>query len=373
MALKHWRASPQLIVLSHNDGDFRGSGFSGLRSDSTQQLIETNLRMTKTSQDHLATLPSDSSVFLALDIGGTKIAGGIVNTDGRLLQRATVPTEAACGSDRIISNASKLARDLVQSHLQVSQIPVVALGVGSVGQIDFASGSVVVATSALPGWAGTCLRSAFGAELGLPTFVENDANAAAYGEYRAGAARGYRNVVCLTLGTGIGGGVIADGQLLRGATGGAAELGHVAVKLDGDLCPCGRRGCLEAYSSGSALLRYAMKRLESPPAGTASALAGHSSLAGPIIFDAAAQGDRLAQEIVERFCRYLATGLVSFQCAFDPECIVLGGGVSSIGEFLLGTIRQALPEQDRHIRLLLASLGNDAGLIGAALLARDSL
>ena len=146
--------------------------------------------MNKSSQENLTTLPSNSGVFLALDIGGTKIAGGIVTADGGLLHRATVPTEAAHGSDRIIANASKLARDLLQSHQQVSPVPVVALGVGSVGQIDFASGRVVLATSALPGWAGTCLRSAFGAELGLPTFVENDANAAAYGEYRVGAARG---------------------------------------------------------------------------------------------------------------------------------------------------------------------------------------
>jgi len=317
--------------------------------------------------------PSGTSVFLALDIGGTKIAGGIVNAEGGLLQRATVPTEAAQGSDHVIANASKLARELLQSHQQISQIPVLALGVGSVGQIDYASGRVVLATSALPGWAGTCLKSALGAQLGVPTFVENDANAAAYGEYRAGAARGYRHVVCLTLGTGIGGGVIADGQLLRGATGGAAELGHVAVELDGEPCPCGRSGCLEAYSSGSALLRYANGRLESLPAGTASELAGHPNLTGPVIFDAAARGDGLARHIVERFCRYLAKGLVSFQFAFDPECIVLGGGVSSVGELLLEGIRRALPDQDRHIRLLLASLGNDAGLIGAALLARDSL
>ena len=329
--------------------------------------------MNTASEDNLTTLPSDSGVFLALDIGGTKIAGGIVNSEGGLLQRATVPTEAALGPDQVIANASKLARELRQRHQQVSPIPVVALGVGSVGQIDFASGRVVLATSALPGWAGTCLKTALGAELGLPTFVENDANAAAYGEYRAGAARGYRHVVCLTLGTGIGGGVIADGQLLRGATGGAAELGHVAVELDGDLCPCGRCGCLEAYSSGSALLRYVRSRRESAPGRTASELATHPNLTGPVIFDAAARGDGLARDVVDRFCRYLAKGLVSFQFAFDPECFVLGGGVSSVGELLLEGIRCALPEQDRHIRLLLASLGNDAGLIGAALLARDSL
>lgn len=315
----------------------------------------------------------ESGVFLALDIGGTKIAGGIVNADGVLLQRATISTEAAQGADHVIANASKLARTLLRSHHEVSGLPVLALGVGSVGQMDFASGRVALATSALPGWAGTCLNSAFSAELGLPTFVENDANAAAYGEYRVGVARGYRHVVCLTLGTGIGGGVIADGQLLRGATGGAAELGHVAVELDGELCPCGRRGCLEAYSSGSALLRYTKTCLESSQAGTTSELASQPNLTGPVIFDAAARGDRLAQDVVKRFCRYLAKGLVSFQFAFDPECFVLGGGVSSVGELLLEGIRRALPEQDRHIRLLLASLGNDAGLIGAALLARDSL
>lgn len=333
----------------------------------------TGLRMNKSSQQSPPTPRSASGVFLALDIGGTKIAGGIVAAEGRLLRHATVATEAIQGPDRVIANASKLAKDLLRSHRQSSQVPVLALGVGSVGQIDYASGRVVLATSALPGWAGTCLRGAFGAELGLPTFVENDANAAAYGEYRVGAARGNRHVVCLTLGTGIGGGVIADGQLLRGATGGAAELGHVAVEVDGDPCPCGRRGCLEAYSSGSALLRYAKNRLELLPQNTKSVLRDQPTLSGPVIFEAAAGGDSLAQQVVERFCRYLAKGLTSFQFAFDPECFVLGGGVSAVGEQLLQGIRQCLPEQDRHIRLLLASLGNEAGLIGAGLLARDSL
>jgi glucokinase len=329
--------------------------------------------MNNTSEQNLPNRQSASGVFLSLDIGGTKIAGGIVDAEGALCQRGTVPTEAEQGAERIIANASKLARELLHCHQQTSSEPVLALGVGSVGQMDFASGRVVLATSAMPGWAGTRLKSAFSAALGLPTFVENDANAAAYGEYRAGAARGYRHVMCLTLGTGIGGGVIADGQLLRGATGGAAELGHVAVELDGELCPCGRRGCLEAYSSGSALLRYTKTCLESLPPGTTSELAGHPDLTGLVVFDAAARGDRLAQDSVERFCRYLAKGLISFQFAFDPECFVLGGGVSAVGEFLLEGIRRALPEEDRHIRPLLASLGNDAGLIGAALLARDSL
>jgi glucokinase len=239
--------------------------------------------MNQTSQDNLPAAPPVSAAFLALDIGGTKIAGGIVNAEGGLLRRATVPTDAALGSHHVVANAAKLAKELLRSHQQVSAVPVLALGVGSVGQIDYASGRVVLATSALPGWAGTCLKSALSAELGLPTFVENDANAAAYGEYRAGAARGYRHVVCLTLGTGIGGGVIADGQLLRGATGGAAELGHVAVELDGELCPCGRYGCLEAYSSGSALLRYVRSRRESVPGGTASELTSHPNLTGPVI------------------------------------------------------------------------------------------
>jgi glucokinase len=328
-------------------------------------------RVRQTSKTSVSEPPS--GVFLALDIGGTKIAGGIVNADGALLRREAVPTEAAQGSKQIIANALRLSKDLLDSHRQVSRIPVLALGVGSVGQIDYASGRVVFATSTLPGWAGTCLKSTLSAELGLSTFVENDANAAAYGEYRAGAARGYRHVVCLTLGTGIGGGVIADGQLLRGATGSAAELGHVAVEMNGDPCPCGRRGCLEAYSSGSALLRTAKNRLDFLPRGTRSVLSVQPTLTGPVIFEAAANGDSLAQDVVERYCRYLAKGLTSFQFAFDPESFVLGGGVSEVGELLLEGIRCALPEQDRHIRLLLASLGNDAGLIGAALLARDSL
>ncbi len=251
-----------------------------------------------------------------MDIGGTKIAGGIVNAEGALLRRAAVPTEAAQGSEQIIANALRLSKDLLDSHRQVSRIPVLALGVGSVGQIDYASGRVVFATSTLPGWAGTCLKSTLSAELGLSTFVENDANAAAYGEYRAGAARGYRHVVCLTLGTGIGGGVIADGQLLRGATGGAAELGHVAVEMNGDPCPCGRRGCLEAYSSGSALLRNAKNRLDSLPKGTRSVLSGQPTLTGPVIFEAAASGDSLAQDVVERYCRYLAKGLTLLSICF---------------------------------------------------------
>jgi glucokinase len=165
----------------------------------------------QTSKARLSEASPPSGVFLALDIGGTKIAGGIVDADGALLQRRAVPTEAAQGSEQIVANALRLSKELLHSHGQVSQIPVLALGVGSVGQIDYPSGRVVLATASLPGWAGTCLKDALGAELGLSTFVENDANAAAYGEYRVGAAHGYRHVVCLTLGTGIGGGVIVDG------------------------------------------------------------------------------------------------------------------------------------------------------------------
>jgi N-acetylmannosamine-6-phosphate 2-epimerase / N-acetylmannosamine kinase len=316
-----------------------------------------------------------SGVYLALDIGGTKIAGGILEGNGRILLQKTIPTEASRGAGQVITNGLQLAQELIKDYRNESATELAAIGVGSAGQIHFETGTIVDATSVIPGWKGTNLKRAFESNLNLPVFVENDANAAAYGEYCAGAARGFRNVVCLTLGTGIGGGVIIDGQLLRGSTGAATELGHITLEIDGEPCPCGRTGCLEAYSSGSAMLRFAEKVLRQLPPGTKSELVNldSSKLNANSIFEACSRRDTAAAQIVNRACRYLAKGLISLQLIFDTECFVLAGGLSNVGAPLLEGIRVHLLEKDQQLRIALASLGNQAGLIGAALLARDSL
>jgi len=316
-----------------------------------------------------------SGAFLALDIGGTKIAGGILGGDGRILSEKTIPTEAARGSGQVIRNGLQLAQELIKGYGNNSTAELAAVGIGSAGQIHFETGEIVDATSVIPGWKGTNLKRAFESNLNLPVFVENDANAAAYGEYCVGAARGFRNVVCLTLGTGIGGGVIIDGQLLRGATGAATELGHITLEIDGEPCPCGRAGCLEAYSSGSAMLRFAEKVLRQLPPGARSELVNleSSKLNANSIFEACSRHDIAAVQIVNRVCRYLAKGLTSLQLIFDTECFVLAGGLSSVGAPLLEGIRAHLLEREQRLRIELALLGNQAGLIGAALLARDNL
>lgn len=304
------------------------------------------------------------SVLLGIDIGGTKIAGGLVDAvTGRVLYQARIPTNAWEGGAAVLTRAVDFARKIRE---EAGSIPApVAVGVGAGGQIDPDAGVVISATEVLPGWTGTPLRDAFEEELGLPTAVDNDVNALAMGECRWGAGRGLSHLLYLALGTGVGGAILSNGRLHHGVGGGGGELGHLIVEWDGARCPCGGRGCLEAYASGPALVRLFREA------------GGDPALDGPAIAERARteEGDSVARGAVEQAGRMLGRGLVSLANIFAPESIVVGGGLADMGEMLLAPARAVLQEHGlpgvRQTPVILAVLGVDAPLVGAASLALE--
>ena len=310
---------------------------------------------------------------IGVDVGGTKIAAGVVTADGELVATARRETPAS-DVEAIEAGVADLVAELRRDH-EVSGV-----GVAAAGYID-ATRSVVLFAPNLA-WRNEPLREDLERRTGLPVLVENDANAAAWGEFRFGAARDVDDMVLLTVGTGLGGGVVIDGALLRGAYGVAAELGHVRVVPNGILCGCGNRGCWEQYASGKALVREA-RELASSGAKSAAPLLGlaggdASQITGPMVTRAAQDGDPASVELLATLGRWLGEGSASISAVLDPAMIVLGGGVSSAGDLLLEPMRAAFRanlnarKYRPELTMTLAALGNDAGIIGAAdLAARD--
>ncbi|HKY58514.1 MAG TPA: ROK family protein [Aeromicrobium sp.] len=298
-----------------------------------------------------------NGLAVGIDIGGTKMAAGVVDPEGKVLARREVPTPV---SDRwsLLDAIIAIARDLAAAH------PVDAVGVGVAGLVDRA-GEVVRIAAHLP-LQDEPLRDEVAAALELPVVVDNDANAGGWAEARFGAARGAENAVFVAVGTGIGGAIIIDGGLRRGWQGAAGEIGHLIVERDGRPCPCGSRGCWEQYGSGRALVRAATE-------------AGLDVPHGAAVTAAAAAGDERALGVFGEIGGWVGVGIAGLVAVLDPEVVVVGGGVSAAGDLLLEpardsfrahlTARSSRPEPP----VLRAALGPDAGLIGAADLARVSL
>jgi glucokinase len=252
-----------------------------------------------------------------------------------------------------------------------------AVGVGMPGLVDHAG--VLRVGANLPGVRGFAVRDELGARLGVPVVVDNDANCALWAEHEMGAARGTSNAVLVTLGTGIGGGIVADGRLQRGANGFAGEPGHMVVDPDGPLCPCGRRGCWERYASGSGIAALAREAAAAHRAARIVELAGGAAelVRGEHVTRAAAEGDAAAIEVLARFGRWVALGIANLVNILDPEVVVVGGGVVDAGDLMMDPIRAAYTElvlassQPPEVRIVPAELGSRSGAIGAALLARE--
>ena len=314
------------------------------------------------------------SATIGLDIGGTKIGGGLVSRDGRVLARSRRLTPAH-DPDAIARETADLVRELSEGA------DVAAVGVACAGFIDKSGATVLFAPNLA--WRDEPLKRRLESAMDLPVVIDNDANAAAWGEFRFGAARDVDDMVLITVGTGIGGGVVIDNRLLRGAYGIAAELGHMRVIPDGIRCGCGNRGCWEMYASGTALIREARElvRSGSPHAGRLSDLCGGDAdrLSGLDVTDAAKEGDPAAAELLADLGTWVGEGAASVTAVLDPELIVIGGGVADAGDLLLEPARAAFRRQltgrghRPEARFALASLGNDAGIIGAAALAAESL
>jgi glucokinase len=312
-----------------------------------------------------------TGLTIGVDVGGTKVAAGVVDRRGTVVetaQRAT-PSTSPVAAEQVIT---ELVRELMSRH------PVDRVGVGVAGLIDETRSVVRFAPNLR--WHQQPLRDQLEASTGLPVVVENDANAAGWGEYRFGAARGIDDFVMVTVGTGVGGALVLGGQLYRGAYGVAGEVGHIVLDPDGPACGCGRRGCWEQYASGNALLREARSRASDDRA-HAERLLGYGDgtpegIDGRHVTAAALAGDPVAVATFETAGYWLGRGLAELAATLDPACFVIGGGVSEAGELLLGPARE---EFDKHLvagdarphaQIVAAALGNAAGIVGAAELAR---
>lgn len=317
------------------------------------------------------------AAYAGIDLGGTNIKVGLFSQEMKILDQSSCRTEVEKGFHRVIGQMADSVRMLCERS-GVALGDVRGVGIGCPGPVDTQAGLVVVAPN-FPGWRDLPVRDALRRALGgTPTVLENDANVAAYGEFRAGVGRGYRSLAMITLGTGIGCGIVIDGRIHRGATDTAGELGHVTVHWGGRLCGCGRRGCLEPYASATGTVRRFRDALASGRSSivTENGLS-EEAITAKDIFEAAANGDALAWEIVDETVRYLAIGCDVMVNLVDPDIIVLTGGMIAAGDLLMKPLEKYaremfFPRPKASTRLALTALGGDAGIIGAGFCAQDS-
>lgn len=308
---------------------------------------------------------------IGVDIGGTKIAAGVVDEGGTILSEAVEPTPATDATAIATAVATAVQR-LQREH------DVEAVGIGAAGFVDAARQTVLFAPNI--SWVDEPLAEHVRSQVDLPVVVENDANAATWGEFRFGAGHDVDDLVLITVGTGVGGGIVIDGVLQRGSFGLAAEVGHLRVVPAGVQCGCGQYGCWEQYASGRALVREARGRLaaDDPAAGHLRDLVGGDAdaLTGPMITEQAKAGDPLSVELLSDVGRWLGEGIATLSAVLDPGVVALGGGVSAAGDLVLGPARHALMRtlsagaHRPRAELRIATLGNTAGMVGAADLAR---
>nr|NLD41735.1 ROK family glucokinase [Actinomycetales bacterium] len=307
---------------------------------------------------------------IGVDVGGTKIAAGVVDESGTILDSVRIDT-AATDSDLIVDGIHRVIHELRVRH-EVGAVGVVVPGMVAPSRDN------VHFTPNIP-WRNFPLRSRLAERLELPTVIENDANAAGWAEFRFGVGRNVSHMVLLTLGTGVGGAIIVDGHLLRGAFGAAGEIGHLKMVPHGHYCGCGHEGCLERYASGQALTRAARQRAVTDPAGARrmQEIAGPGKeLRGPHVTRAAAEGDPVALELLEELGYWTGMACASLAAVLDPELIVIGGGVAESGPLFIDAVRDGFLDHlsargfREEARIEIAQLGNDAGIVGAADLAR---
>ncbi len=313
-------------------------------------------------------------MYLGIDLGGTNIAVGLVDDACKIVRKGSVPTGRTRHYFEIIKDMAELCKKIANEEgLEISEIK--KIGIGSPGRIDKEKGEIIYA-SAFPSFRNFDVASEL--KKYFPEseiYLENDANAAAFGEIMAGAAKGKKDVVLVTLGTGVGGGIIIDGKVYAGFNNAGGELGHRVLVLDGIPCGCGRKGCWEMYASGSALIRQTKESAKANPESLINALADGDleKINGKTAFDAAEKGDAVAKTVVENYVKYLSVGVVDIINVFQPESVVIGGGIAAQGETLLSPIRESAAREsygadNKRTEIVAAALGNDAGIIGAAML-----
>jgi glucokinase len=318
-----------------------------------------------------------SPLFVGLDVGGTSMKGGVVDDEGRPLASVSLPTEAYKGQDHGLKRMVETIRAAVAAaHLTMDKIS--AIGVATPGSMDIPAGVILDPPNLKP-WCNVPVRKYVEEALKLPTAFQNDANAAAFGEYWAGAGRGVHSMVLFTLGTGVGGGIVIGDTVLEGEHSHGAELGHFKIEMTNPRqCGCGRWGCLEAYASATAVVKRTQEELAQRPAeSTLCQLLDRSEeITARAVFNAATAGDSLAGKIVEETAFYLAVGAMNMMHTIDPNVVVFAGGMIGAGEAFLDRIRWhvkqlAFPVPAAKTQIRYAQLGTDAGFIGAAACGRQ--
>ncbi|MFD1170430.1 ROK family glucokinase [Oceanobacillus caeni] len=313
-------------------------------------------------------------ILVGVDIGGTTIKLGFINLKGTIIEKWEIPTNTANNGSAIVDDIWKSIHDKVEKN---NSNGIYGIGVGAPGFIDVKSGYVSEAVNI--GWKGMDLKQQLEKRSNLPVFVQNDANIAALGEYWIGAGQGSLNMIAVTLGTGVGGGIIVNGSILNGENGMAGEIGHIKVEPEGVHCNCGGNGCLETICSATGIKRQGMDSiLTNPNSNLAQYYRDQGVITAKDVIDFAKSGDETCVEIIDYTCDVLGKALANIGTVINPSKIIFGGGVSKAGEFLLGKIdkafrKYAIPKLHQICELKIAHLGNDAGILGGAFLVKQSL
>ena len=312
--------------------------------------------------------------YVGIDLGGTNIVAGIVDEEYNIIAKASTKTNCPRPEKEIADDMARMAVEAVKNaSLTMDQIE--WIGVGTPGIANSEKGIIEYSNNL--GFKNTPMVKYIQETIDKPVFIENDANAAAYGEFVAGAAKGARNAVCITLGTGVGGGIIIDGKIYSGSNFAGAEIGHTVIEVDGAQCSCGRKGCFEAYSSATGLIRMTREAIaEHPDCIMAQSEKEKGKVTARTSFDCMRAGDKYAKAVVDKYIKYLAAGITNTINIFQPDILCIGGGVCNEGDPLLLPMKELVAKEvytrnsEKNCEIVIARLGNDAGIIGAAFLGK---
>ena len=309
-----------------------------------------------------------SKYTIGIDLGGTTMTAGLVDENYKIIGKTTWATRLPRPAEDLEKALADLCRTVAKEN-KVDFTDVKYVGIGTPGSVNFTTGFVGFNTNF--GYYDWNLGPDLEAMLGCKVYVENDANAAAYGEYVAGAAKGAKNAVCITLGTGVGAGIVIDGKIYSGSNFGGAEVGHTVISVDGPQCTCGRKGCFEVYSSATGLVRMTKEALAANPD---SAMKDEERISARTAFNYMRAGDATAKQVVDDYIKYLAAGITNTINIFQPDILCIGGGVCNEGDPLLVPMKEIVKKEvytrdsAKNTEIVIAQLGNDAGIIGAAFL-----
>jgi len=310
----------------------------------------------------------NKNYVIGIDLGGTKINGALADLDGKIISQYTMPTNAAEGEEAVLGRIVMVI-EKVMELADKSTDNIKAIGIGSPGPLDAKEG-IIITTPNLP-FRNFQLVKPLVEKFNIPTYLDNDANVAAIGEYMLGAGKGTTNMIYMTVSTGVGGGAILDGKVYRGGTSNALEIGHMTIVPDGPKCNCGNYGCIEALASGTAIARQAREALEN---GEETSLKNYEKVTSYEVYKEAEKGDKVAIEILDRSFNYLGIAVANTITSFDPEMFVIGGGVSQMGSVLFDKVKEVVNKRcfkamSEFCKIVPAGLGTDAGVMGAVALA----